>query len=531
MKRSTRALTSALLAAVLGTLVLLVVVNLATALPGWRAAGSAPASVPLPALPSASASVLSPLGADAPVPDAAVLADTLDVAFGKGDAGNDDGGATFEASVTDVATGQELYSRQGSTPAVPASSLKVFTAAAALAELGPDRRLRTVVRRGAGNQVVLVGGGDVLLGAGESGGGADGRAGLATLARDTAAALLAGSDGRTVSGKVEVLLDDTLFAGAALNPAWDKSLVTSGNITAVQPLALYGARQDAGADSPRVADPALTAATTFRALLAKELKEQQAAKKAASSASTSPSPPTPLSSTASPSAAPSTPNASASAAPSDAAAAPSDAAAEPLEVAATVERGTAPEGAAELAAVESAPLREQLRHMAEESDNYVAEAVGRLVALEVGKPATFGGATEAVKEAVGRLGVDTTGLVLADTSGLAAANRVSPEHLAATLRAAASSGTPALRELSYLLPIAGATGTLHDRLAGATTSGTVRAKTGSLTGVATLTGYAVTSEGRVLAFSFFAQGVPASLAPARATLDAAATVLAGCGCR
>ena len=196
-----------------------------------------------------------------------------------------------------------------------------------------------------------------------------------------------------------------------------------------------------------------------------------------------------------------------------------------------MERGSAPEGAAELAAVESAPLREQLRHMAEESDNYVAEAIGRLVALEVGKPATFGGATEAVKEAIGRLGVDTTGLVLADTSGLAAANRVSPEQLAATLRAAASSGTPALRELSYLLPIAGATGTLDDRLTGPATSGTVRAKTGSLTGVATLTGYAVTSDGRVLAFSFFAQGVPASLAPARATLDAATTVLAGCGCR
>ena len=164
MKRGTRALTSALLAAVLGTLVLLVVVNLSAALPGWTAAASTPASPPLPVLPSASASVLAPLGSDAPVPDAAVLADVLDEAFG-----DDDGGATFGASVADVATGQELYSREGETPAGPASSLKVFTAAAALAELGPDRRLRTVVQRGSGNQVVLVGGGDVLLGAGEIG--------------------------------------------------------------------------------------------------------------------------------------------------------------------------------------------------------------------------------------------------------------------------------------------------------------------------------------------------------------------------
>ncbi|GER22893.1 D-alanyl-D-alanine carboxypeptidase/D-alanyl-D-alanine-endopeptidase [Zafaria cholistanensis] len=520
MKRGTRALTSGLLAAVLGTLVLLVIVNLSAAVPGSTVAAPAPA--PLPVLPSASASMLAPLGTDAtdagaPMPDAAVLAEALDATFGNGAA--DDGGAIFGASVADVATGQELYSRQGAAPGVPASSLKVFTAAAALAELGPDRRLRTVVRRGAGNRVVLVGGGDVLLGTAksgtaESGTAAEGRASLAVLARDTAAALLAGRDGRTITGKVEVLLDDTLFAGATLSPAWDESLVSSGNIAPVQPLALHGARQDTGRDSPRVADPALAAAQAFRALLAQELKQQQAARKASSSpspsTSTTPSP-TPASSPAS--------------------ATPPEAPAVPLGVAGTVARGSAPEGAAELAAVESAPLREQLRHMGEESDNYVAEAVGRLVALEAGKPATFGGATEAVKEAVGRLGVDTAGLVLADTSGLAAANQVSPEQLAATLRAAASSEKPALRELSYLLPVAGATGTLGDRLTGAATSGTVRAKTGSLTGVATLTGYAVTSEGRVLAFSFFAQGVPAPLAPARATLDAAATVLSGCGCR
>ena len=51
----------------------------------------------------------------------------------------------------------------------PASNMKLFTAAAALRALGPDRRFSTRVLAGATpRQVVLTGGGDVLLGAGES---------------------------------------------------------------------------------------------------------------------------------------------------------------------------------------------------------------------------------------------------------------------------------------------------------------------------------------------------------------------------
>jgi D-alanyl-D-alanine carboxypeptidase/D-alanyl-D-alanine-endopeptidase (penicillin-binding protein 4) len=478
MNRGLRVLTSLLFVAVLGALLGVLALNL---VPAFNPAAPTPAATaPAPSLPAATVTALPPVGAGAPLPDAATLKKTLDKALGH------DGGGRFSAAVTDMATGSPLYDRKASVPSVPASSLKIATAAAVLAELGADTTLPTSVVRGEGNSVVLVGGGDVLLGAGPSGEGVVGHAGLKTLAGLTADAVLA--EARTgvgpAGGTLEVMLDDSLFTGAAINPVWDESLMTTSNITAVGPIALYGARQNAKPNSPRVADPALTAASTFRNLLAAALAEGAAGADGAAPG-----------------------------------------------VAKTVVRAAAPEDARELATVESAPLRDQLRHMGLESDNYVAEAMGRLVAIEVGKPATFGGAVQAVQEALARLGVDTTGMSLSDTSGLSAANRVSPGQLAGTLRAAAASTEPDLRDLNYLLPIAGATGTLTGRLEGDATRGLVRAKTGSLSGVATLTGTVVTRDGRLLAFSFFAHDVPGSLAPARAVLDRAASALAGCGCR
>lgn len=491
MNRWMRALTSTLLVLVLAGLLGLAALQAVPGLPD--AFRPAPPAAPSPthdagsepALPPASATALPPLPGDAPRPEAAALRRALDKAF-------DGRGGVFHASVVDVSTGDPLYDRDASARAVPASSLKVATAAAALSVLGADSTLRTAVVRASEDSVVLVGGGDVLLGAGRSGESVVGRAGLRTLAASTAAALLEDADGAAPPADGEkrralrVLLDDSLFTGAALSPVWDESLVATSNIAAVQPVALYGARKDSAPGSPRVGDPALTAARTFRTLLAAELAERQGG---------------------------------------------SGGPAGGLRVARGVERGPAGEGAPELASVESAPVREQLRHMSEASDNYVAEAMGRLVALGVGKPASFGGAAEAVKEAVARMGVDTSGMALADASGLARASRISPAQLAGVLRAAATSPDADLRELTYLLPIAGATGTLESRLDGDATRGLVRAKTGTLAGVATLTGSVVTADGRLLVFSFFAHDVPGSLKPARAALDRAATVLAGCGCR
>ncbi|MDN6170948.1 MAG: D-alanyl-D-alanine carboxypeptidase/D-alanyl-D-alanine-endopeptidase, partial [Micrococcaceae bacterium] len=364
-----------------------------------------------------------------------------------------------------------------------------------------ETTLPTTAVLGADDTVGLVGGGDVLLGAGRSEPDATvSRAGLATLARQTATALF--SSGKIAPGKkteLDVVVDDTLFTGAALNPVWDESLMTTSNISAVQPLAMYGARQDGGAKSARVPDPAMTAATTFRTALSKAVAAEQ--KKADAQQKKDP-----------------------------ASASPAAAGPPKLSIGKKVVRGEAGTGATELAQVRSASVLEQLAFMGKESDNYVAETMGRLAAIAAGRAATFGGATDTLRATAESLGVEVEGLSLSDASGLSDRNRLSPHQLTDIIRAAARSTDPDLRDVSYLLPISGATGTLEDRLTSKATRGQIRAKTGTLTGIATLGGTVVTADGRVLVFAFFGHGFDGGLGPARDGLDRAAGVLAGCGC-
>ncbi|WP_417235485.1 D-alanyl-D-alanine carboxypeptidase/D-alanyl-D-alanine-endopeptidase [Arthrobacter sp.] len=509
MKRAMRTLTSLLLVVVLGTLVGVLALNLLPVLlPKPAASAPAPALDPsaAPSVAAATATAMEPLHGQGRLPDAATLKKKLDAAFAKTKGGD------FTAEVTDVATGQQLYSRHGSETSAPASNLKILTAVAALKQLGGETTLPTTTMLGPGDSVVLVGGGDVLLGSGTSEPDATvSRAGLGTLATRTAAALF--TSGHFAAGsttELNVVLDDTLFTGATLNPVWDESLMTTSNITAVQPLAMYGARRDSRPTSTRVEDPAMTAATVFRAALQKAVAAES--KKAAASSSSS-------SSSSGPTAAPSSAAASTAA----------DARPPKISIASQVVRGEAGTEARRLAVVHSAPVVDQLAFMGKESDNYVAEAMGRLAAVAAGRPATFGGATDTLRATAAGLGVDVEGLSLADASGLSDRNRISPRQLTGIIRAAATSKDPDLREVSYLLPISGATGTLEHRLTSAATRGEVRAKTGTLTGTATLGGTAVTADGRVLAFAFFGHGFGA-LDPARAGLDRAATVLVGCGC-
>ncbi len=113
-----------------------------------------------------------------PVPAGAALAAQLNETL------KPDGGGTFTGIVQDATTGQVLFDRAADEARIPASNMKLLTAGAALRVLGPDHRFSTRVVAGpTPGSVVLTGGGDVLLGAGESAPGAVlGRAGLATLA-------------------------------------------------------------------------------------------------------------------------------------------------------------------------------------------------------------------------------------------------------------------------------------------------------------------------------------------------------------
>ena len=435
---------------------------------------------------------IEPLTAAAPVPEPGALAAQLNETL------NVDGAGSFTGVVQDAATGEVLFDRSGDAVRVPASNMKLLTAAAALRALGPERRFSTTAVAGAApGSVVLTGGGDVLLGAGESVPGAVlGRAGLASLAQATVRALQ--DDG--VSVPLTVLLDDSLFAGPALNPAWSPEDVAAGEVAPLFPLALNSARFDpAKTTGPRPQDAAMSAAEAFSAQLA------------------------------------------------------TAAAAVGLTVAPGVARvpagtdsddGTAPgsetgSGAARvLAEVQSATVGEQVDLLLRTSDNYLTEAIGRMAALAAGKPGSNEGAVAAVLQQLQELEIpaleipDGT-LRAADVSGLALANQVSARQLSEVVRAITSGADTRLRAGLAGFPVAGLTGTLGERYTDAATArgaGLVRAKTGTLNTVIALSGYVVDADGRLLVFSFLGNGLTPGAAN-KTALDRTASVLAGCGCR
>jgi D-alanyl-D-alanine carboxypeptidase/D-alanyl-D-alanine-endopeptidase (penicillin-binding protein 4) len=166
------------------------------------------------------------------------------------------------------------------------------------------------------------------------------------------------------------------------------------------------------------------------------------------------------------------------------------------------------------------------------SDDDLAEALGRAVAIDAHRPATFRGAGRAVTHAVAALGVPTAGVHLEDTSGLSHDNRISPRTLVGVLRVATSSHRLELGSVIEGLPVAGFTGTLADRYSTApddSAAGVLRAKTGTLTGVNTLAGMVVDRGGRLLLFAFLASDAPSPGVTVPA-LDALASRLARCGC-
>ncbi|AWV47188.1 carboxypeptidase [Mycobacterium leprae Kyoto-2] len=188
-------------------------------------------------------------------------------------------------------------------------------------------------------------------------------------------------------------------------------------------------------------------------------------------------------------------------------------------------------GARQLAVVQSAPLVQRLSEMMDNSDNVLAECIGREVAAAINRPLSFAGAVDAVTNRLGTAHIDTTGAALVDSSGLSVNNRLTAKTLGGAVQAAAGPDQPVLRALLDLLPIAGGSGTLSDRFLSSAThqgpAGWLRAKTGSLTAINSLVGVVTDRSGRVLTFAFISNDAGPT---GRAAMDELATRLWMCGC-
>jgi len=187
-------------------------------------------------------------------------------------------------------------------------------------------------------------------------------------------------------------------------------------------------------------------------------------------------------------------------------------AANEIDLASAPRAGPLPEGGVLLHRFEGKDMGEVVRLLGKYSSNFIAESLVKAMGRHAfGGAGSWASGTEAARSRLEAMGLPLDGARIVDGSGLARDNRVSPRLLVAALSSAHRSFRYGA-ELVAALPIAAGDGTLSERAEGA--AGRVRAKTGLLTGVTSLSGLAQLSDGRVAAFSIlvngFERGAPAA---------------------
>jgi serine-type D-Ala-D-Ala carboxypeptidase/endopeptidase (penicillin-binding protein 4) len=154
-----------------------------------------------------------------------------------------------------------------------------------------------------------------------------------------------------------------------------------------------------------------------------------------------------------------------------------------------VKRTPAPAGEVELANVISPPLSSLIAETNQSSNNVYAEAIlktlGRL--QEPTTLDTTASGVNAVRSVLTDLGVNPNRYSMVDGSGLAERNRASAEAFVQTLQAMAL--RPDADVFRRSMAVAGRSGTLQNRMANTSAAGVVAAKTGTLQGAISLSGY------------------------------------------
>lgn len=158
-----------------------------------------------------------------------------------------------------------------------------------------------------------------------------------------------------------------------------------------------------------------------------------------------------------------------------------------------------------------------LSKMMKDSDNLYAESMFYQIALANGKPAKASGARSVEQALIRKMHLSPSDYKIADGSGLSLYNYVTAELEVAFLRYAFANES-IYKPLYFSLPIAGVDGTLAKRMKGTKAERNVRAKTGTLTGISSLAGYAKASNGHNIAFCIINQGV-LSVSSAKALQD------------
>jgi D-alanyl-D-alanine carboxypeptidase/D-alanyl-D-alanine-endopeptidase (penicillin-binding protein 4) len=177
-----------------------------------------------------------------------------------------------------------------------------------------------------------------------------------------------------------------------------------------------------------------------------------------------------------------------------------------------------------LATIASRPVSELIYPLLNESHNWFAEMLLKLLGKELGTGGSWEGGTGVVSRfLIDSVGVDSTAFDLHDGSGLSRSDLISPRAIVAILRYMRHHSNDA--GFLQALPHPG-TGTLSDRLLCTPVDGRLEAKTGSLQEVNALAGYLERPKGSPYIFDIVTNNHTASYASGVAQIDSLVLALA-----
>lgn len=195
-----------------------------------------------------------------------------------------------------------------------------------------------------------------------------------------------------------------------------------------------------------------------------------------------------------------------------------------IEVTGGVERGHVNPAAGEIASHDSPPLSEIVALLNKPSDNLVAEMLLKELGFKLkGKGDAYAG-SDVVEEWLKEIGVRTTGIRINDGSGLSRMDLVTARAVSDLL--AHAEKQPWGPVLLKSLPVAGVDGTLRNRFKGTAAEKNLTAKTGSLSRVSALGGYVTSAGGERFILSVLINNYPGTTGSAKGAEDAIGTALA-----
>lgn len=195
------------------------------------------------------------------------------------------------------------------------------------------------------------------------------------------------------------------------------------------------------------------------------------------------------------------------------------------------EEGVTPAGAQLLAQKTSPPLSRLVITFLKVSNNGYGEILTKAMGLKTQGKGDWAAGLQAINGFVQSQGIAADAYRQVDGSGLSRMNQITPQQLTTLLLAARKQ--PWFADWYRALPVAGEPGllvggTLRNRMVKSAAAGRAHAKSGSMTGVSSLSGYVDSATGRPLAFAIISNNYLVPGAQVKALEDRLVETLAAC---